>query len=238
MTKYTMHLLFITISLDIVALAYAGLINPGFEELAPGVQPVRAGHIRQMQEGDLVGWKTTASDKYIEVWKDGFLGVPAFEGEQFVELNAKQVSTLYQDQAGIPKGAIVSFKVAHRSRQLDVEQMNVAIVDLGPDGEYGTSDDTTLFSKTFDGITSKWTVHTSVNEPDIIAKGNKMRFKFESTGYKALSSVGNLIDDADFGIDIKFPSDPPSGAPSHEPTVVSSLPPTTHDSASPSSSME
>src|SRR5215469_8485188 len=42
-------------------------------------------------------WKTTESDSIIEVWWTGYNGVPAYSGNQFVELNANAVGTLYQN---------------------------------------------------------------------------------------------------------------------------------------------
>ena len=42
-------------------------------------------------------WSTTASDQQIEIWGSGFGGVPAFSGNQFAELNANMVSTLFQN---------------------------------------------------------------------------------------------------------------------------------------------
>lgn len=60
-------------------------------------------------------WQTTASDSVIEVWNSGCFGVPAYQGVQFVELNANEVSSLYQGfsaQAGTE--LVIGF--AHRGR--------------------------------------------------------------------------------------------------------------------------
>ncbi len=67
-------------------------INPSFEQ---PVIPVNS--YSNKSENDLPGWKTTASDHQIEMWSSGFGGVIAFDGNQFIELNANVVSTLYQD---------------------------------------------------------------------------------------------------------------------------------------------
>ena len=64
--------------------AQAGFVNPGFE--APFV-PNNAFNF--FAEAFVPGWSTTASDHVIEIWGDTFLGVPAFEGRQFAELNCK-----------------------------------------------------------------------------------------------------------------------------------------------------
>ena len=43
------------------------------------------------------GWETTATDNLIEICRTGFAGTTAQEGDQFVELNASQTSTLFSN---------------------------------------------------------------------------------------------------------------------------------------------
>ncbi|MEU8324160.1 hypothetical protein AB0C33_37860 [Nonomuraea sp. NPDC048881] len=62
------------------------------------------------------GWRTTASDGRIELWRTGFQNVPADDGQQFAELNANMVSTLYQDVPTTP-GTKLYWKLSHRGRQ-------------------------------------------------------------------------------------------------------------------------
>ncbi|MGW2146631.1 DUF7507 domain-containing protein [Nonomuraea bangladeshensis] len=62
------------------------------------------------------GWRTTASDGQIELWHTGFLNVPSDDGQQFAELNANMVSTLYQDLPTTP-GTKLYWKLSHRGRQ-------------------------------------------------------------------------------------------------------------------------
>src|SRR5580704_5630800 len=104
--------------------AKADLINPGFELFG---QP--AGTEADHNDASIdptVGWFTTEGDHQIEVWGDGFLGVPAFEGTDFVELNANAVGTLFQLVSGIPAGTIVGFQFAHRGRAgLDTMQFTI-----------------------------------------------------------------------------------------------------------------
>ncbi|PZG55674.1 hypothetical protein C1I98_03015 [Spongiactinospora gelatinilytica] len=69
----------------------------------------------QNQPNSVPGWRTTASDHVIEVWRDGFNGVPAADGRQFAELNAHQVSTLYQDLPTTP-GTTLYWRLSHRGR--------------------------------------------------------------------------------------------------------------------------
>jgi gliding motility-associated-like protein len=74
-------------------------------------------------------WGTTAPDNMIEVWANGFNGVPSYSGNQFIELNAFYVSTLFQNFSVAPSTSItVSF--AHRGRA-GVDTMSVEIGPIG-----------------------------------------------------------------------------------------------------------
>lgn len=84
--------------------------NGGFE------LPVITSSYVQINEGSVPGWQTTASDGLIEIWSSGFLGVPSQEGNQFVELNATQVSTLFQTFNLNGMGGTVDWSVYHRGR--------------------------------------------------------------------------------------------------------------------------
>lgn len=91
------------------------LVNGSFEEpvvtnyqlLPDASQPPSADRVP--------GWLTTATDHRIELWHTGFNGVPAADGDQFAELNANQVSTLYQDLPTTP-GATLYWRLYHRGR--------------------------------------------------------------------------------------------------------------------------
>lgn len=61
------------------------------------------------------GWRTTSEGQVIEIWTDGYEGVPAAEGTQFVELDAETPDTLYQDVVLTP-GEPVYWSVLHRGR--------------------------------------------------------------------------------------------------------------------------
>ena len=43
---------------------------------------------QQLEDANVPGWSTTATDHLIEIWKTGFNGVPAAAGLQFAEINA------------------------------------------------------------------------------------------------------------------------------------------------------
>jgi LruC domain-containing protein len=97
------------------------IINTGAE------QPFIPSNYAIRNEVDVPGWKTTATDRKIELWVGGFNGVPAQEGRQFFELNANQVAALYQELCLEP-GSTIYWSVWHRGR-LGVD---VAEVLIGP----------------------------------------------------------------------------------------------------------
>ena len=103
------------------------LVNGSFEDPAS----VEKFSITPAQ--NVPGWDTTASDQKIEIWQDGYLGVPASDGEQFAELNANVPSELFQAQPTTP-GALVAYRVFHRGRE-GVDTMEVRIGP--PDGPPG-----------------------------------------------------------------------------------------------------
>jgi len=106
------------------------LENGGFElPPDPGIQ--------MKHEDDVPGWKTTASDKAIEIWGPA-AGVPAGSGDQFAEINANEVASLYQDVATTP-GQVLKWELQHRGRSgIDVMRVSIgpwdgALVLQGPD---------------------------------------------------------------------------------------------------------
>ncbi|WP_394767510.1 hypothetical protein, partial [Ferruginibacter sp.] len=99
-------------------------LNNGFESPKIGPQTFSLINAKLVPN-----WTTTASDNMIEIWSTGFLGVPAFEGNQFAELNANEVSTLIKSFTA-KAGAPLTIKFAHRGR-LGVDVMQVSV---GPEG--------------------------------------------------------------------------------------------------------
>ena len=161
------------------------LVNGGFEK------PVVAGtwaslpDASQSNPNAVPGWRTTATDHLIEVWSPR-MNVPAVEGAQFAELNANQVSTLYQDRPTTP-GQKLYWRLSHRGR-LGTDQM---ALDIGaPSGpvQQGTMSDGN----------GKWgTYHGSYTVP---AGQTTTRFAFRSiSAAGGNASVGNFLDDVFFG---------------------------------------
>lgn len=92
------------------------LVNGSFEEPSvTGVQFLPDASQTHMPRR-VPGWLTTASDHEIELWRSGFNGVPAAHGAQFAELNANEVSTLYQDLPTAP-GTKLYWQLYHRGRR-------------------------------------------------------------------------------------------------------------------------
>ncbi|MFO0851590.1 MAG: PEP-CTERM sorting domain-containing protein [Gemmataceae bacterium] len=174
--------------------ARAGLINGGFEAFG-----VPAGNLGFFTDTSVPGWRTTATDSQIEIWGSGFNGVPSYEGTDFAELNANQVSTLYQDVAGIPAGAQVGFQFAHRGRA-GVDTMRLTITDLGANGVLGGGDDTVLFTNLYSDGNTAGGFYT--NPAPITALGNNVRFAYESVSAAGGPTVGNFLDAADFGVGV------------------------------------
>lgn len=89
---------------------------------------VSAGAGRDISDTDPAAvWQTTASDHQIEYWANGGnvqganggLAISAHDGSQWVELNANQPSTLYQDVATVP-GQVMHWSLWHRARYVGV----------------------------------------------------------------------------------------------------------------------
>ncbi|MCA9060087.1 MAG: hypothetical protein KDA85_16380, partial [Planctomycetaceae bacterium] len=129
----------------------------------------------------------------------------AYDGDQFVELNAKIDGTLYQDATGIKAGSVLEFTFAHRGR-FGNDTMKLTITDLGADDSLGGGDDTVLFTKEYTTGKDAWAVYDSTTEKSIVAIGNPVRFAYTAvygTGDNGANKTeGNFLDSADFGIGV------------------------------------
>lgn len=96
-------------------------------------------------------WNTT--EDFIEVWGDDFQNVPSYTGNQFIELNAHTVGTLYQDFTITP-GSTTTISFAHRGRVGFANDMSVAI-EPAPLGS-GTQ----VILGTFSAVTTAWTLNS------------------------------------------------------------------------------
>ncbi|PIB36285.1 hypothetical protein BFP72_13225 [Reichenbachiella sp. 5M10] len=102
------------------------IVNPSFE--TGSIVPHAAVEYPQSQAGDspqLDGWYTTHPDflfrgtslkkSPIEHWRSGNQGVPASDGDYFVELNVSESSRLYQI-VYLVNGETINWSYAHRAR--------------------------------------------------------------------------------------------------------------------------
>lgn len=176
----------------------ATLINGGFE--TPNPPPGK--NIGFPKENRVPGWETSATNHKIEIWTSGTDGVPAYEGNQFLELNGNQLATVFQDVRGIAAGLEVGFEFAHRAR-VGTDVMNLTITDLGDDNILGGGNDTILFTNNYSATTAGWVVNTNAGEAPIITLGNNLRFAYDSVSTGSGSPTkGNFIDDVSFGVGV------------------------------------
>ncbi|MFC8172299.1 hypothetical protein ACFUJU_04170 [Streptomyces sp. NPDC057235] len=132
------------------------------------------------------GWLTTATDHMIELWHSGFNGVPSAEGEQFAELNANQVSTLYQDLPTTP-GTTLYWRLHHRGRQ----GQDTMALDIGAPGG-------TVEQRTFTDGNTAWGHYTGTYT--VPAGQTLTRFAFRSVSAAGGNrGVGNFLDGIFFG---------------------------------------
>ncbi|MEO1011198.1 MAG: T9SS type B sorting domain-containing protein [Bacteroidota bacterium] len=169
------------------------LINGGFEA------PIVVGTHEFLPDNSVgapnsvPGWETTSTDNTIEIWTDGFNGIPAFEGNQFAEINANQSAALYQDLSATP-GTVLEWSLRHRGR-LGVDVMQVRI---------GAELATAGVEATISSNNTQWHFHSGqytvpLNQPTTV-------FIFEAVSTASgIIGAGNLIDD----IQINIISPPP-----------------------------
>lgn len=162
------------------------LANGGFE------QPVVTGYeilpdASQTQAPKRVpGWRTTATDHMIELWRSGFNGVPAAEGTQFAELNANEVATLYQDLPTTP-GTKLYWRLYHRGRQ----GQDTMALDIGAPGSAVEQ------RRCTDGNTA-WGYYTGTYT--VPAGQTLTRFAFRSISAAGGNrGIGNFLDGIFFG---------------------------------------
>ncbi|MCX6284028.1 MAG: gliding motility-associated C-terminal domain-containing protein [Bacteroidetes bacterium] len=157
------------------------LCNSDFED----VQLVPPGSQIIITQDSVPCWKTTATDHMIEVWGDGFQSVPSYSGNQFIELNANMVGTLYQTFTATP-GSTVAISYAHRGRAGFTNRMSVSI-EPAPIGS-GTA----VVLETDTASITAWTMHTvTYTFPN---SGSNFVLSFISLPVGGTSAGGNFLD--------------------------------------------
>ncbi|MCL3782722.1 DNRLRE domain-containing protein, partial [Prolixibacteraceae bacterium JC049] len=125
------------------------------------------------------GWNSSSGS--IEIWDSGSVsGIPSFEGNQLMELNANGPNTVYQDVTTVP-GTVMTWKIMHRGRSGTDE----AKLKLGAPGS--TSD-----IQTFSTGTS-WVEYTG--SYTVPSGQTTTRFEIVSV---TTGGAANLIDDVQF----------------------------------------
>jgi hypothetical protein len=190
------------------------LVNGGFEQPA-----IPAKSYRQIVDTEVPGWSTTATDKKIEIWSDGYGGVSAPSGKQFAELNATQDSELYQEVATVPGQKLV-WSLYHRARGAgaigDTMYVNIGAPNSAPNS-------TTTLN---DSLTEGWVLHTGSYV--VPAGQTSTRFGFESGPTASKNkSIGNFLDNIFFTTESCItpeatapPVNPPAPTATAAPTVT------------------
>lgn len=165
------------------------------------------------------GWNTTATDKKIEIWSNGYGGVSAPSGNQFAELNATQDSELYQLVDTVPGQKLV-WSLYHRARGAgdagDTMYVNIGAPNSKPNSV------TTLN----DALPAGWVLHTGTYV--VPAGQTSTRFGFESGPTASKNkSIGNFLDHIFFTTEscitpeaLTPPVNPPAPTPTPTPTVT------------------
>lgn len=138
-----------------------------------------------------VGWHTTATDRKLELWNSA-AGIPAADGRQFAELNANQVSTMYQDLPTVP-GTRMTWSLYHRGR-LGTDVMQVLI---GAPGATVPQIPTGASSPDISDDNTAWGHYTGVY---VVPPGQTVtRFAFRSVSAAGGSpTAGNYLDGVTF----------------------------------------
>ncbi|MFT6746106.1 MAG: gliding motility-associated-like protein [Glaciecola sp.] len=137
----------------------------------------------QRDEATLPGWSTTAADKKVEIWANGFLGHPTFSGNFLAELNANEQAALYQDVATTP-GEKLMWGFAHKARGSGVETVEFEVGP--PGGPYN-------IIETAKDVSTAWGYYNGIYE--IPTGQTTTRFYFSSTDP---GGSGNLMDGIEF----------------------------------------
>jgi uncharacterized repeat protein (TIGR01451 family) len=177
-----------------VAITNGSFEAPALTTASPSpFQVFEAGTIAAYNENDVPGW-TSFADSYIELWRTGnFLSVPAYEGQQFAEINAYVNGSLYQDVATTP-GSIITWQFAHRGRA-GTDTMNLKI---GLPGATVAQINPTNGNTSFQTGNTAWVVYQGT----YTVPPGQTTTRFE---YKAVATatgdpgVGNFIDAVRFG---------------------------------------
>ncbi|GII94689.1 CARDB domain-containing protein [Sinosporangium siamense] len=162
------------------------LINGGFETpVVVGGPWASFPDASRTAPSKVPGWRTTSTDHLIELWSRR-MGVPPNEGDQFAELNATQVATLYQDHATTP-GQKLYWRLSHRGRS----GTDTMALDIGAPGN-------PVQQTTVSDGTTRWGTYAGTYT--VPAGQTTTRFAFRSiSAAGGNAAIGNFLDDVFFG---------------------------------------
>ena len=188
--------------------------NGGFED-----PPVAANTYTLFPAASVPPWQTTDGSGEIEIWGTGFLGVPAYTGNAFAELNANTPGTLYQDVVSTP-GATMTWTLAHRGRDGD-DEMEVLIGDANAADVLGSTGWDYVSGPLLDGNTA-WGVHT---DDYVVPVGPTCtRFAFRAVSSAGGASIGNFLDEVSFTTTIPAPPSAPPSEPAGSAAAITPPP--------------
>lgn len=158
-------------------------INYSFETPSPAPSPSPSPYPSMINHNIVPGWRTTAADQIMEFWPTpNYENVPAYEGNQFIELNANLVSGIYQDYA-TPQSTIFNYSFAHRGR---MGTDSCKLLAGPPGGPY--VDVTTAITPNTEWLLYTGTHTTPASQPIT-------RFIFQSVSTQnGDGSIGNFLD--------------------------------------------
>ncbi len=169
-------------------------------------QPVYPGSSAYVVDQNTVpGWRTTATDGLIEIWANGFNGVPAAQGAQFAELNATQVSTLYQTFCSNGASGTITWSLKHRGRS----GTDVAALKFG--GTVAAAQAAAATATLTDGNTAWGSYSGTINIPAGLSQFVIAFQSISAAGGNA--AVGNFIDDVVITINQNQPDTDGDGIP-------------------------
>lgn len=158
-------------------ICFQPIVNESFENPV-----IPRGSLLFLNQNGIPGWSTTDPFGGIEYWA-GFNGVPAYDGNQFVELNAYVNSALYQNLCLTP-GTVINWSLRHRGRLgLDVMQVRIGADLASANVEATISDDD-----------SAWGFHSGTYTVPQGQVNTVFIFEAVSTA-TGDTSIGNFIDD-------------------------------------------
>ncbi|MBK8845298.1 MAG: carbohydrate binding domain-containing protein [Bacteroidetes bacterium] len=126
-------------------------------------------------------WHTDDPSQVFEIWGTGYVGVPSYDGQCFLELNGSTYSSAWQDITVLP-GSKLTISFAHRGRS----GIDTMVVKVGPvGGPY------TQVIKVADGTTSWGYYSVTYTIPN---NGTNFRVMFTPTYAAGGATVGNFLD--------------------------------------------